>query len=106
MKSDDHSEHKHTLYGKSMKGPMGMVGSIYLIYKAKCLSVCLLSYARLHLWADPDKTLQGDPGGSFDGHGGSDVEPSPWGPRLWRSQFQKSCSGSCNRGVILFSMSS
>ena len=54
-----------------------------------CLSVCpylclsVASYARPHFWVDQDETLQGDPGGPCDGHRGSDVEPSPQGPRGW-----------------------
>ena len=33
------------------------------------------------IWANPGETLQGDPQNPSDGQGGSDVEPSPWGPR-------------------------
>ena len=34
------------------------------MYKYKCMSVCLsvVSYARAHLWADPETNLQNDPG--------------------------------------------
>ena len=32
------------------------------------MSVCY--YAQPHLWADSDETLQDDPGGASDGHGG------------------------------------
>ena len=39
-----------------------------------------MSYALPHFWADPDKAVQGDPGGPSGGHGGSDVETSPRGP--------------------------
>ena len=64
-----------------------------------CLSVVF--YARLHLLADPNKTLQGHPGGPSDGHGwvgcGHGVPMGP--PGGWGSQFNKGCSGSCNCGI-------
>ena len=49
--------------------------------KSVCLYVSLsvVFYARSHLWADPDETLQNDPGGCLTDMQGSDVEPSPWG---------------------------
>ena len=55
------------------------------------VSVCLsvVSYARPHLWADPNESLQGDLGGPSDGHGGSDVEPFPWGPWGGWQNFKK-----------------
>ena len=62
------------------------------------------SYARPHLWANPDETLQGDPGALQMDIGGLDVEPSPYGYQGRGSQFQKGCTGSCNHGIILFSM--
>ena len=77
---------------------------VNLIYKSKCLSVSLsvVSYARRHLWADPDETLQGNLGGPSDdmGVGCGTIPTVPPG-----TQFQKGCSGSCNHGIILFPMS-
>ena len=53
--------------------------------------------ARPHLLANPDEILQGG------GHKGSEI---PTAPQIVGSQFQKGCSGSFNRGIILFFMSS
>ena len=75
------------------------------IHKSKCVLVCLSvkSYARPHFSADPDETLQGDPGALLTGR----VWNHPHGaPGVWGSQFQKGSSGSWNRGIILFSMDS
>ena len=41
------------------------------------------SYARPHLWANPDETLQGDTGGPLD------VEPPPWDPQGGCHNFKK-----------------
>lgn len=53
---------------------LGRCTMVYLIYKSKCLSVW--SYARLHLWADSDETLQGDSGGLL-----TDIGGCMWNPR-------------------------
>ena len=46
-----------------------------------CLSV--MSYARLHLWADLEETLQRDLVDTSDGHGGGRMWNHPYGPLGW-----------------------
>ena len=41
----------------------------------------VVSYSRTYLWANLDKTLQGDTGAPSDEHGGPYGEPSIWAPR-------------------------
>ena len=56
-----------------------------------CLSVCLsvVSYARPHLWADLDETLQGDPEVHSDGHGGIGCGTIHTGSPGWGHNFKK-----------------
>ena len=41
-------------------------------YIKQCLIVCLsvATSPRPHIWVNPDETLQGDPGGFYEGRGG------------------------------------
>ena len=75
-----------------------------------CLSVCLavVPYVRPHLSVYQDETLQGDPGDPSDGHGGGRMWNLAHSPRRVGpgKKNQKGLCGSCNPGIILFSVSS
>ena len=80
-----------------------------LVCLSVCLPVCLLLLMHGRICVPIQTKLCKVTGeGASCGHGGqrSDVESSPPGPRGVGSQFLKGRSGSGNRGISLFSVSS